>query len=168
MRIQFLAAWLILAASTAEAQPLELGSPFMNGMVLQREGDVPVWGWAEPGSEISVEFAGQQKTTMADKNGRWMVKLSPLEASATGQEFMVQRSAVGGRETETVTLKGVLVGEVWFASGQSNMEWVAGKSMYGQLAGQIEGAPSIEFDQWPKSFEAIATQLGRLAAEKLK
>ena len=51
-------------------------------MVLQREKPVPVWGWTEPGEPITVQFAGQKKTTVADADGKWLVKLDPLPASA--------------------------------------------------------------------------------------
>ncbi len=123
---------------------LELAAPFADNMILQREMKVPVWGWASTGTEVTVAFAGQKKTAKADGNGRWMVKLDPLEASAEGRDFVV--TAKGG---ESITRTGAMVGEVWFASGQSNMEWVAGKSMSGKLAVQIakskEELPIREF-----------------------
>ena len=70
---------------------------------------------------------------------------------------------VASSEGEAVTPKGVLVGDVWFASGQP-----AAALVQGIAAPRIEGALCVVFDQWPKSLEAIATQLGTLAAEKLK
>ena len=85
-------------------------------MVLQRGVDVPVWGWADPGEEVAVAVEGQRVTTKADSNGKWMVKLRPLEA---GGPFEM---TVAG--TNTITLSNVLVGEVWICSGQSNMEWM--------------------------------------------
>ncbi len=132
------------ALNAAETQPLELGSPFVDGMILQREMKVPVWGWARPGSEIAVAFAGQTKTAKADKNGKWMLNLDPLKASAKGRTLKVSSSTINRpaaaeakADKQPLTIANVLVGEVWFASGQSNMEWVAGKSMCGQLAGEI-------------------------------
>jgi len=126
-------AFLALAASAAVAQPLELASPFVDNAILQRGMPVPVWGWATPGSKVTVEFAGQKKSAKADGKGKWMVKLDPLEASSEGRELKV-----AAPEGEAITRKGVLVGEVWFASGQSNMEWVAGKSMCRELAGTLQ------------------------------
>ena len=114
------------------APEIELASPFMDGLILQRGMKVPVWGWAEPGSKVTVAFAGQTQTATTDKLGKWMVKLDPLEASHDERELTVSTA-----RGETITREGVLVGEVWFASGQSNMEWVAGKSMCGQLARDI-------------------------------
>ena len=116
----------------AEKQPLELASPFVDGLILQREMQVPVWGWAEPGSKVTVAFAGQSKTATADGKSKWRVNLDPLKASADERELAVTSST-----GQSLTCKGVLVGEVWFASGQSNMEWLAGKSACGALAGAM-------------------------------
>ena len=120
------------AAENAEKRPLELASPFVDGAVLQRDMQAPVWGWAAPGSQITVTFAGQSKTAAADKMGKWMVKLDALKASLDERDLAVTSST-----GQSLTCKGVLVGEVWFASGQSNMEWAAGKSMCGALANAL-------------------------------
>ncbi len=74
---------------------------------------VPVWGWANPGEAVTVEFAGQKKTEKADANGQWLVKLDPMAASAEPRELKA-----GDR-----VLKNVVVGEVWLCSGQSNMHF---------------------------------------------
>ena len=60
---------------------LELAAPFTDNMVLQREQVVPVWGFDKPGNRVTVEFAGQTKSVVADAKGDWMVKLAPLKAS---------------------------------------------------------------------------------------
>jgi len=134
-----LAACCVLAAA-AEPMPavqpkpaIGLGSPFSDNAILQRQMPVPVWGWSKPGSKVTVAFAGQAKSATADKRGKWRVALDPLKASSDERELTVTLS--GG---ESLTCKGVLVGEVWFASGQSNMEWVAGKSMCRDLAGMLQ------------------------------
>ena len=62
---------------------LELATPFTENMILQRQAEVPVWGWAKPGSEVAVSFAGQKKTAKADANGKWMLKLDPLKDRST-------------------------------------------------------------------------------------
>ena len=85
-------------------------------MVLQREREVPLWGWAEPGESVAASFAGQQVSTVADDAGRWKLYLQPLQASKVPQDLLI-------RANNTITLRDVLVGEVWLASGQSNMEW---------------------------------------------
>ena len=92
---------------------VKLPSIFTDHMVLQRDKPVPVWGKANPGEEVAVEFAGQRKTAKADASGKWMVRLDPLPASAEPQVL----------KAGNVSVQDVLVGEVWLASGQSNMEW---------------------------------------------
>ena len=130
---------------TSEERPLKLASPFVDGAVLQRDMEVPVWGWVTSGTEVTVTFAGQTKSTKADKHGKWMVKLDPLKTNAQPQTLTVT-TAIANQKSK---IENVLVGEVWFASGQSNMEWVAGKSMCGALANEIarsdEEIPIREF-----------------------
>jgi len=125
---------LPLGAAAAETQPLELGPPFLDNMILQRGMEVPVWGWADPGSKVTVSFAGQSKPATADTKGKWMLKLDPLTASADGRELKATSNDA------SIIRKDVLVGEVWFSSGQSNMVWTAGKSMCSEIAREIAGA----------------------------
>lgn len=87
---------------------------FSDGAVLQRDQPVPVWGWAEPGEVITVEFAGQSKSATTDAAGNWHVTLEVMPASAEPRTLQVR----GG---STLTIREVVVGDVWLASGQSNM-----------------------------------------------
>jgi sialate O-acetylesterase len=103
---------LLVTFSSASAA-VKLPSIFTDHMVLQRDKAVPVWGKAAPGEEVVVEFAGQKKTAKADASGKWMVKLDPMPANAEPQVL----------KAGSVSVQDVLVGEVWLASGQSNMEW---------------------------------------------
>lgn len=82
-------------------------------MVLQRDMPAPIWGTAKPGEKVLVTFRGQQKATLADDKGRWLVKLDPLKAG--GPDELI----ISG--TNIIKLDDVLVGEVWVGSGQSNM-----------------------------------------------
>ena len=127
----FLALAMALSVSAADQQ-LELAVPFTDNMILQRESEVPIWGFDAPGNQVTVEFAGQTKTTVADKNGDWMVKLDPLKVSLEERGLEVKNN-----RGKSISLKGVLVGEVWFSSGQSNMVWTAGKSMCNELAREL-------------------------------
>ena len=86
---------------------------FSDHMVLQRDQPVRVWGWASPGEKISVQFAGQSGSEVADKDGAWSVQLLPMKANATPHELTI-------RGTNTVNLANVLVGDVWMVGGQSN------------------------------------------------
>ena len=83
-------------------------------MVLQRDLPVRIWGKADPGEKVTVSIGKDEATTQADKDGRWKVELSPLKA---GNPVEVH---VSGKNT--ITLRDVLVGEVWVCSGQSNMQ----------------------------------------------
>ena len=124
------------AISVAADPKLELAAPFTNNMILQRQTNVPVWGFDSPGTSVTVEFAGQKQTTVTDSNGDWMVKLQPLTASRTARSLKVTND-----RNDSQTLENVLVGEVWFSSGQSNMVWTAGKSMCNEIAREIAGSP---------------------------
>lgn len=86
-------------------------------MVLQRDTGVRIWGWAQDGETVTVEFAGQTKTAKAGQDGRWLVTLDPLAASAEPRTMVVTGSAGG----PPAKLANVLVGEVWVSCGQSNM-----------------------------------------------
>ncbi|WP_256011097.1 sialate O-acetylesterase [Desertivirga xinjiangensis] len=88
---------------------------FGDGMVLQRNQSIPVWGWANKGETVIVKFNNQTKSTKADKTGKWKVELSP---EAAGGPYQL---AIKGKNS--IVINDVLVGEVWLCSGQSNMEW---------------------------------------------
>lgn len=87
---------------------------FGDNMILQRDQQNPVWGWADPDESIQVSFHLQTKKTQADKSGKWMVKLDPEKA---GGPFILDI-----RGKNDVRFTDVWVGEVWLCSGQSNME----------------------------------------------
>jgi len=102
-----------------DAAELRLPSIFSDHMVLQCAKAVPVWGWADVGEQIVVEFAGQSQSTTANADGKWTVKLNALEASADSREMIVQSPA----RNRSVKIADVIVGEVWAGGGQSNMEF---------------------------------------------
>ncbi len=91
---------------------------FQDGGVLQREKPVPVWGLANAAAQISVSFAGQTKSTTADAAGRWQISLDAMPANAENRTMTVT-----GASQPTVEIHDLLVGEVWLASGQSNMQF---------------------------------------------
>jgi len=88
---------------------------FSDHMVLQRDGDIRVWGWAAPGEKISVSLAGNTRFARADGQGNWKIELPAMRA---GGPFVLR---VRGKAT--VEFKDVMIGEVWVASGQSNMTY---------------------------------------------
>ena len=111
-----LSLFFLALLSSISAYAVRLPAVINSNMVLQRDMQVPIWGWGEAGEKISVHFAGQKKETTAGKNGEWMVKLDKLKANASPSVLTVK----GNNE---IKLENVLVGEVWICSGQSNMEW---------------------------------------------
>ena len=115
-RIGLMAAAFAVMTTTTGWADVILPKVISSRMILQREVAVPVWGWADQGEEVTVEFAGQRKKAMPDAKGKWMVKMDPLAASAKSRVMTI-------RGKNTISLNDVLVGEVWLASGQSNMEW---------------------------------------------
>jgi sialate O-acetylesterase len=122
--------WLCFTGMAA--QGLTLPRVFSDNMVLQREIPVKIWGWAEPGSEVAVAFGTQTKTAKTGPDGKWTATLDPLGAQAEPGELAVNS---GGKK---VTIKNVLVGEVWICSGQSNMEWTINQS--GNARENVENA----------------------------
>jgi len=110
----------ILIAQFASAE-VRLPSVIGSHMVLQRDEAVPIWGWAEAGEAVTVEFHGKKVSTKADKEGRWEVKLPASKANSKGAKLTIKGS-------NEIVLEDVLVGEVWLCSGQSNMEWTVSRS----------------------------------------
>jgi len=112
--------YIMLAALTLTLTPplsaaVKVDWLFRDKMVLQREVRAPVWGTADRGERVTVTFAEQTQTAVADQNGEWMVRLDPMPACAEGRTMVIR-----GREGE-YKFEDILVGDVWFCSGQSNM-----------------------------------------------
>lgn len=105
---------MTLAACRAWAD-VKLPAVFSDNMVLQKGVPVGVRGWADPGEKITVEFSGQRKATTAGPSGKWTARLDPLPQSSEPAEMRVKGNSA-------ITIRNVLVGDVWLASGQSNME----------------------------------------------
>ena len=126
MRLKLFVTVLSLGAVMVCAHAeVKLASPFTDHMVLQREMSVPVWGTAAVGETVTVEFAGQKISTTAAADGSWCVALQPLTASAESRTLIVS----GSQTAATIRLTDVLVGEVWLASGQSNMDFSMSKKV---------------------------------------
>ena len=106
---------LFLPASSQLYGSVRLPVLFADHMVIQRDEPVHVWGDAEAGETVTVTFRGAQRTSTADSVGRWTVQLPPGES---GGPFVLSI-----RGTNEIALTDVLVGDVWIASGQSNMEF---------------------------------------------
>jgi sialate O-acetylesterase len=118
MRIRLIFIFLLSLVAQSETT---VPAIFGDHMVLQRGAQTPVWGTAPPGQSVSVEFAGQKVMATADARGRWRTALTGLAANPVGAEFIVSGDTV-------VVLSDVVVGDVWLASGQSNMAMTVAKS----------------------------------------
>ncbi len=117
-KILFSASFFLLTIpsfSKTNQHALKLPAIFSDNMVLQRDIKIPVWGWANPDEKITVRLGKQIVVTHADQDGKWMVRLNPMEA---GGPFTL---TIGGNQNK-IDFQNVLVGEVWLCSGQSNME----------------------------------------------
>jgi len=121
----------------ADKQPsVSLPTIFGDNMVLQRDISIPVWGWAAPGETITVEFAGQKVSATADATGKWQAVLKAMPANAKPDVLKISGS-------NTITIKNVVVGDVWICSGQSNMEWPAARILQPKKEAKAANFPLI-------------------------
>lgn len=115
MKTFFSALCLITIAQASLCADLTVPHFFSDHMVLQRDSMAAIWGKAAPGSNVTVFFKGKNTTGQANSEGRWQLKIATGSADSDGVALKI----VSG--VESLTIADVLVGEVWFASGQSNM-----------------------------------------------
>ena len=122
-------------APSAQAR-LELPSVFGDFAVLQRDQPIQVWGTADPGASVSINFAGEAVEVTAQADGSW---LATLPESDTGGPYELTVSS----GTETKTFSDILVGEVWICSGQSNMQWPLRNTTDGEAAMAAAANPNL-------------------------
>jgi sialate O-acetylesterase len=134
---------LALACSSLLTSRADVRLPniFGNNMVLQQGMPVPIWGWADEGESVTVEFQGQKVSTQA-VGGKWQVRLHKMRAG--GPDVLT----VSGKNQ--IRFDNVLVGEVWVCSGQSNMEWPLSRSYQSEKAIAQSGNPTIRLFTVPK------------------
>ncbi|HZN56518.1 MAG TPA: sialate O-acetylesterase [Planctomycetota bacterium] len=121
---------------------VRLPAIFGSHMVLQQGMADKVWGWADPGEEVTVSISSQSKTAKTGADGKWIITLEPL---AAGGPFTL---TVQGKNK--ITLEDVLVGEVWLCSGQSNMQWDVGASNDADLESLAARFPGIRLISVPQ------------------
>ena len=155
MKFSFVTILSLLISSLSYAD-VKLPAVFSSNMVLQREIQVPVWGWADPGEEVTVNFSGQSNTVKADADGKWMVKLSAMPAGGPFEMTV--------RGNNTVTFTNVMVGEVWICSGQSNMEFHLEDSRGAREEIKKATNSNIRLFQIPETISAKLKALGRRLA----
>lgn len=125
---------------------MKLPAVINDNMVLQQNAEVPIWGTGEPGEQVTVTLGDQRVTATADGKGRWMVRLSPLKA---GGPFEMTISG-----NNTVTLRNVLVGEVWVCWGQSNMVWPVQHSLNVEQEVAEAEHPKVRMFTAPRTVDA--------------
>ncbi|MBI5426446.1 MAG: sialate O-acetylesterase [Opitutae bacterium] len=112
--LPFFSVAVALLLSSGQAA-LKLAPVFGDHAVLQRDQVLNIWGIADPGEEVKVAFAGQEKSCFADEMGRWLVHLDPMVASRVGRDLVATSNG------SSSAIRDLLIGDVWFCSGQSNM-----------------------------------------------
>ncbi len=131
----------VLGLSLAANADVTLPSLLSDNMVVQQKSPVHVWGRADPGEPVTVTFAAQAAKTIAGANGAWDLRLKPM---AAGGPYTL---TVTGKNT--LTLKNVLVGEVWVCSGQSNMSFPLAAASNGPAAMVAAANPHIRLFHVP-------------------
>jgi sialate O-acetylesterase len=106
---------LLLVFTGAVRAEVRLPAIIGDNMVLQQGTKVRIWGNAKAGERVTVTFQNKPAETVADAQGRWQIFLGPLKSGGPAELTV--------KGDNTLTIKNVLVGEVWLCSGQSNMEW---------------------------------------------
>ncbi len=126
---------LLLLAGSALAD-VRLPAIFSDHLVLQAGVNVPVWGWADAGEEVTLSLAGQRVTTRTGTDGRWKTNFPPMKAQAEALTLTVEGK-------NKLVVQDVLVGEVWLASGQSNMAFPFKRGEYPQAESTAANLPQI-------------------------
>ncbi len=150
---------LVLARPVCGSDELAPAHIFSDGLVLQRDTEAPVFGTAAPGSKVTVKFGRQKRDATAGPDGRWLVKLKSLPASAVPQELTISDD-----RRQTVVIANVLVGDVWLCSGQDNMQWSVKNSA--EAANEIAAANYPEIRLFNVSNTPDASPNGRAARTK--
>ena len=145
-----LIAFFLLFFVTSFSQ-VSLPKLISNGMVLQRNSEIKIWGWAAEGEKISVSFIDSTYTTSADNNGNWNITLAKMNAGGP-YEMIITAS-------NSITVSDIMIGEVWVCSGQSNMELTMQRvsPIYGEEIANSEN-PYIRYFEVPDYFNFIAPQ----------
>jgi sialate O-acetylesterase len=137
-----LAAAALMFAPASELQAeITLPSIIGDSMVLQRDREVPIWGWDAPGTTVTVKMGDAEVSAKADGEGRWLVNLPAMPAGGP--------HALTITGTDTKTIKDILIGEVWLCSGQSNMEWPVSASNNPEEEAAAANYPSIRHIKIP-------------------
>lgn len=143
-RIFLVGTLLCTALGTLAQAELRMPSLFGDHMVLQRDQENRVWGWAPGESEVTVAIAGQSVSAKTGEKGRWEAVLAAIPTNAEGLEMTVTAGS------QSLKFSDILVGEVWVCSGQSNMQWSVAQSYDPDLEALTAKYPQIRFISVPQ------------------
>jgi sialate O-acetylesterase len=161
MNVVFKYALIIIgiSLSTVSIADVKLARLFSDNMVFQQQTNAAVWGWAEPGEAICIDASwGAKAKATTDKDGRWKLFLKTVKH---GGPYTV---SIKGKNT--ITLKNVLLGEVWLCAGQSNMGWAMGNSFGAEAESKNANMPNFRIfksqrEHWHKPLEYQRDRLSK-------
>jgi sialate O-acetylesterase len=133
----------VLSLTHTVVAEVKLPSVIGSHMVLQRDRPLTIWGWADPGEQVTVKLDAQKVSAKADDTGAWKVKLGPVKADGKPHTMTIS----GKNE---IVLEDILIGEVWLGSGQSNMEWSINASRGAKENLAAADRPTIRLFHVPK------------------
>jgi sialate O-acetylesterase len=161
IRFASLAALLLVPISSLADSALLPASVFTDGMVLQREKPIPIWGTGDAGAKVEIQFGEARAACITDPAGHWLATLKSMPANSRSQSLVIRSGE------SKVLLTNVLVGDVWLCSGQSNMQMPLGDVAGGsEFAHALGNNPIIRLLAVPKLFttEPSDSQKGRWTA----
>ncbi|MBE86628.1 MAG: hypothetical protein CMO69_02695 [Verrucomicrobiales bacterium] len=133
----------ISLTSKVLGKDLSLANTFSDGIVLQREKPINVWGHANPEQPVTLKFGEETKTTKSNSKGQWSIKIGPLMASSEPRAMTIKS------EDSEIRVVDILVGEVWVCGGQSNMAWTLRGSTDADIEISSANFPEIRFLKLP-------------------
>ncbi len=162
--MRFLFAVIVFSTCAVASADVSLPSILSNNMVLQQGVKIPIWGTASAGENVSVSIGDNHAEATADAGGNWKCFLDPMPPGDQPAEMTV-------RGKNSIAVRNILIGEVWFCAGQSNMGWTLSRSKDAEKEIAEANYPSIRLyrgGQWmvcnPKNagpFSAVAYYFGR-------
>lgn len=140
------------SCSIAVFGQVKLPKLISDGMVLQRNSELKIWGWASNEEPISISFLGEEQHTVSDSKGNWSFSLKDLPAGGP------YRMEIKGRNT--IHLEDIYIGDVWLASGQSNMELTMARAapLYSEEIATASNE-AIRFFEVPKTYDFVDARL---------
>ncbi|MBQ0736377.1 sialate O-acetylesterase [Aquimarina celericrescens] len=136
---------LVLFTSITSMAQLKVSKLFADGMVIQRDEEIPVWGWGTKDSKVSITYDHKDFSSKIASDGTWEIKL-PKKKAGGPYSLKIQSG------NEVIDIKNILVGDVWLCSGQSNMEWTLKNSLNAEIEIRNASNDQIRHFKIPRSY----------------